>query len=79
MLVPADVAEQPYYYNLLPDRAGCIEKLASELSKCACGKTDGDAASPSKKYSKIPCGDSQTAQLSSHTHIVLLAPSAPNY
>ena len=50
---------------LLPDRAGCNEKLASDFSKCACGKTDGDAASPNKKYSKIPCGDSQTAQLSS--------------
>ena len=40
-------------------------KACIRLSKCACGKTDGDAASPNKKYSKIPCGDSQTAQLSS--------------
>ena len=31
----------------------------------SCGKNDGDAASPNKKYSNIPCGDSQTAQLSS--------------
>ena len=55
------------------------QKACIRLSKCACGKTDGDAASPNKNYSKIPCGDSQTAQLSSHTHIVLLAPTAPNY
>ena len=55
------------------------QKACIQLSKCACGKTDGDAASPNKKYPKIPCGDSQTAQLSSHTHIVLLAPTAPNY
>ena len=54
-------------------------KACIRLSKCACGKTDRDAASPNKNYSKIPCGDSQTAQLSSHTHIVLLAPTAPNY
>ena len=40
-------------------------KACIRLSKCACGKTDGDAAPPNKKYSKIPCGDSQTAQLSS--------------
>ena len=54
-------------------------KACIRLSKCACGKTDRDAASLNKNYSKIPCGDSQTAQLSSHTHIVLLAPTAPNY
>ena len=69
MLVPADVAEQPYYYNLLPDRAGCIEKLASELSKCACGKTDGDAASPNQKIFKNPLrGQSDRAAEFQHPH-----------
>ena len=40
-------------------------KACIRLSKCACGKTDRGAASLNKNYSKIPCGDSQTAQLSS--------------
>ena len=59
------------------------EKLASDFSKCACGKTDGDDASPYQKFfknsSKILREDSQTALQNSHTHIVPLAPTAPHY
>merc|ERR1719271_786574 len=29
-------------------------KACIRLSKCACGKTDGDAAPPNKNYSKTP-------------------------
>ena len=63
MLLPTDVAEQP----------GCDWRIASAVSwkaciwfsKCACGKTDGDDASPYQKFfknsSKILREDSQTA------------------
>ena len=63
MLLPADVAEQP---NSDWRIASAVSwKDCIWFSKCVCGKTDGDEASPYQKFfknsSKILREDSQTA------------------
>ena len=63
MLVPADVAEQPYYYCRIAP--GVSKSLHPNFPNVHAGKLTETQRPPTKKYSKIPCGDSQTAQLSS--------------